>query len=1173
MLGGVKNFGRIFRVVSNETPDAVVDRQLCELKQQLPRILIGAAAVSVMVGYSFLDDAAPFILTAAAPSLLSLAALALFWRRLDVTALSAPKRRRRLNMATPAALAFGAAISGAAIYLSQFADTGGYVLLGLWCAFCGIGGGMALSATPRASTANMLACFAPFGVVMTTTGDPLLMSFTAIILSAIVIAHMQYGHIGRLLAELAVREHNVKRDAARVNKKFRDFIETASDWAWECDAKGGLVYLSPNFETVTGQKVEDILHKDTHTYFDINPEGRNQNALDRLTRTFQRREAMRDIRYTASRTDGKIITVSTSGMPRYDDKGVFLGYVGWTRDVTRQAEAELNLQKSRERYRDLAESAGDWAWETDADLIYTYVAERANATPGLDSALLTGQALKTAGPGVSEEERRRIEDSLNAHKPFKDFTFRIDLENGEAVWISKSGKPIFSEDGGFTGYRGVCREVTAKVLARQEAAAARRMLEETNARLEDIVRKRTEALQSRSQVVQEVLESMAQGVAVIDEDFRIVELNEKAWRMSGLPKSVWAAGASVKPVLEIGIRHGLYDYDSVDDYFKDCLAHMARGDEFKALRRQRDGRIIEENVRPRPSGGIVVTYSDITEAQRREDELRELSEELTHSRDAAEAANRAKSEFLANMSHEIRTPMNGVVGMASLLLDTGLNKKQSDMARVIVSSGDALLKIINDILDFSRLEAGKFRLVRESFDLRSSIEDVASLLALPVEEKKLELMLRYQPGLGDRFIGDPGRLRQLVTNLLGNAVKFTDKGHILVDVSGKRRGEIADISIAVTDTGCGIPDAKLASIFEEFEQVDASAARRHDGAGLGLAISKRMIEAMGGEISVESTVGEGSTFQIRIPLAVDETDERKVVVAPADFEDMRALIVDDNEVNRTILLEQLSSWDLAADAFTNAQSAFKAIKKAVKEGAPYAVGILDFQMPGADGAELAQWIKADPSTADTPLILLTSAGRKGDPAELKGDLFAAYLVKPARTSFLFDAILTALNEKAVSDLRRQEAALRQDENQAVSCPFTDDGSPLRVLVAEDNAVNQMVVKAMLEKLGCAVAIAGNGKIAVEQYRKDGADVILMDISMPEMDGEEATAHIRKLQSGTGAATPIIGVTAHALREDRKRCLDAGMDDYLPKPVKQDALADVLSRWAPKRGRPKDSKQA
>ncbi len=317
---------------------------------------------------------------------------------------------------------------------------------------------------------------------------------------------------------------------------------------------------------------------------------------------------------------------------------------------------------------------------------------------------------------------------------------------------------------------------------------------------------------------------------------------------------------------------------------------------------------------------------------------------------------------------------------------------------------------------------------------------------------------------------------------------------------------------------------------------------------------------MEGEISVESAVGKGSTFRLRLPLPIDDSAP-EVMPAPAtSFKGKRALIVDDNPVNRTILKEQLASWNLDADLAGSADEALSAMREAARNGQPYAIAILDFQMPGADGIELAKTIKSEEELASVPLVLLTSAGRKGDPSGLVGDLFSAYLVKPARASMLLDSILTAFNDSAVTALRANSAKLAGTEDDQ-SCIFSAAGKPLRVLVAEDNIVNQMVIKAMLEKMGCAVSIASNGKLAIDAYKEEQPDIVLMDMSMPEMDGAEATGHIRNIQDELGVRAPIIGVTAHALREDRQRCIDAGMDDYLSKPVKEDALMDMLRRWA------------
>jgi CheY-like chemotaxis protein len=510
--------------------------------------------------------------------------------------------------------------------------------------------------------------------------------------------------------------------------------------------------------------------------------------------------------------------------------------------------------------------------------------------------------------------------------------------------------------------------------------------------------------------------------------------------------------------------------------------------------------------------------------------------------------------------------MNGVVGMAALLLDTPLSSKQREMAQVIVSSGDNLLKIINDILDFSRLEAGKLQMTPEPFNLRSIVEDVASLLNLRVQEKGLELLVRYQPELGDRFIGDAGRLRQVITNLLGNAVKFTDQGHVSVSVSGSRNGESAELVLSVSDTGVGIPKEKLGAVFEKFEQVDNSAARRFEGTGLGLAISRRIVEAMGGSIAVESEVGVGSTFMVKLRLPVDEKAIPMIERPRELFTNVRVLAVDDNAVNRTIICEQLASWGMEASLAADADEALALAREAAREGKPFEIVILDGAMPGTNGHQLARLFRVDPALKTAPLILLTSGGRKGEPDAQTQELFDAYLVKPARASLLLDAIASSLNRRARRNIIETAATLeRADPPPAASgaptCRFTADGRQLDVLVAEDNLVNQMVVRAMLEKFGCAVRIVGDGRKAVDAYVAAEPDIVLMDISMPDVDGVQATGLIRDYQKTVGRRRPIIGVTAHALKEDRQRCIDAGMDDYLPKPIKQSALEETLKAWS------------
>ena len=827
-----------------------------------------------------------------------------------------------------------------------------------------------------------------------------------------------------------------------------------------------------------------------------------------------------------------------------------------------QSRAEQATENTRATMRAFMEMASDWAWETDANSAVLYISPRINELIGRPAEECLGLPVDEVFPkpffSGPSNERDRIVDAYNNRRDIKNAEFATIDRDGRNRVLSTTMRHFYDAHGVYQGARAWTSDITDKI-------AARREIEATNARLEQQVAERTAELRARTRLLDEIIEAMANGLCVLDTDHNIIIANSKAIEMSGLRKELWQVGQSARKMMELGVQHGAYDFESFEDFKETMDNAIARTGAFQTERTQTDGRVIVEQARPRPGGGYVVNYMDMTWARQREKELEAMSEELLEAKETAVLASTAKSEFLANMSHEIRTPMNGVIGMASLLLDTPLSPKQREMTEVIVNSGDNLLTIINDILDFSKLEAGKLRIINEPFDLRAAIDDVAALLNLRVQEKGIELMVRYQPNLGAGFIGDVGRLRQVITNLVGNAVKFTEEGHVLISVNGRRRGEIADVEIVVSDTGCGVPQDKMEAIFSAFEQVDGTSARRHDGTGLGLAITRRLVSAMGGDITATSKVGEGSTFTVKLSLTVDENAPPLVARDARFLGEARVLVLDDNAVNRAILIEQTTAWGMRPAAFANGREALKAALAAAADKEPFDLAIVDQQMPGMDGGAFAERVRGQSSIALTPMILLTSAGMKGDPDGLAGGLFDAYLVKPARASMLLDAIATCVQARATSRASAAAVALnaaRSDNETANDLRAAALERPtLNVLVAEDNLVNQLVIKSILEKLNCNVTIACNGLEAIERYMESRPDIILMDISMPEMDGAEASSRLRDIQTEENAFTPIVGVTAHAMKEDRQRCLDAGMDDYLPKPVKQHELAAVLEKWA------------
>lgn len=1149
-------------------PDAVIDRQLREFKAQIPMLYV-ALAVSAAVYSLLFPKNAPVSIYVCTGLFVVFSAMRLAdWLKLDIDRMSPEEKRARVNGVARLGFMLALAINAFLFAFVHAVPLELRIVHYSWAIFCAIITSTSLAVSKRAVRLTSLPIIVPFSVYILLTGEPILKALAIASLIATPVAVRQFGRIADMMARLSIEEAEASRRRKESDETLRSFIETASDWAWERDASGALSYVSPQFAEFCGYPASQIIG----TKIDDIPEifeARFEDAK-RLAAIIADRKPYRDVKLRMRSGDGEERWLSSTAQPRFDENGVFTGYVGWIKDITNEMTAARRLRESEKRFRDFAESASDWWWETDADLNYTYFSERAYHVTGVDHEALIGTRMgrrfDTDRPDHVEARR-----AIAAREAFKEVTVLFE-KDGERIWLASSGTPVFDEDGVFKGYRGAGRLITSRMEAERAAELARRELEDTNARLEAIVEERTRALRERTELLDEIFETMAEGLLVVDADLNIVARNSKAWRLSGLPKEYWEIGKSIKPALAVGAERRVYEESDPEKFLSKLKEDIASGDSAYRVRRQHDGAVIQENYRSRADGGVVVTYTDITDLKNRQRQLEELSEELRKAKDEAVAASRAKSDFLANMSHEIRTPMNGVIGMASLLLDTPLSSKQREMAQIIVSSGESLLKIINDILDFSKIEAGKLKVVAEPFDMRSVIEDVASLLSLRIKEKGLKFFVRYQPSIGERFIGDAGRLRQIITNLLGNAVKFTEEGHILLDVTGRRRGEFADIEIAVRDTGCGIPREKLEAIFNEFEQVDNSAARRFDGAGLGLAISRGIVESMGGRISVESVFGEGSTFRVSLSLPVDEDQFLKASPATDSLQGVRVLIADDNAVSRSILLELLSSWGLLPTAVQNGGLAVAAAREAAAAGAAFQVAIFDHEMPGVSGMELAEAFRRDPELSATPLILLSSVGRKGDPEGEIKRLFDAYLVKPARASTLLDSIACCLSDSAARQLAAAAASAPSlEEGEGTNppkCPYASDMAPLDVLVAEDNIVNQMVIKAMLEKIGCVVRLADNGREVVEDYEEREPSLVLMDISMPEVDGIEATSMIRMIQESTGRRVPIIGVTAHAMREDRKRCLDAGMDDHLPKPVKREALAEILERWAPESARKK-----
>ncbi len=801
------------------------------------------------------------------------------------------------------------------------------------------------------------------------------------------------------------------------------------------------------------------------------------------------------------------VTVITRLIPQYDAAGACVRLIGTMTDITERRNAAGALQEAAEQYRLLFEGNPNPMWVYDREtLAFLAVNDATVAHYGYGRDEFLQMTLADIRP---PDDFVRLLEQLPERadkRAVSEWTHRI--KDGALIQIETISNSILF--GGRSARLVLANDVTER-------------------------RRTEEALRTSESGYRALFESANDAILIYDSpSMQILAANPKACEMYGYPRDQFVGmnlvALSLDPVATA---------QRVRKVFEDLRM-------FETVHRREDGSLVDVFI-----SASVIQYDgrtaglniirNITEEKRYEAELRAAKE-------AADAANRAKSQFLANMSHEIRTPMNGVIGMTGLLLDTPLTAEQQEYAETIRTSGDALLTIINDILDFSKIESGSLDLEEQPFDLRDCLEDALDLLATRAAEKNLDLAYVIDDGVPGTLVGDVTRLRQVLVNLVGNAIKFTATGEVVVSVSSHLAADRRHaVQFAVRDTGIGIPTERMDRLFKSFSQVDASTTRVYGGTGLGLAISKRLAELMHGSMWVESAPGQGSTFFFTITAASMPTAARVWQrSAQPSLAGRRILIVDDNETNRRILTLQAQNWGMRARSAERGAEALEWIRR----GDPFDVAILDMQMPDLDGVALAAAIRAHRDADALPLVMLTSMGRReqGDQAH-----FAAFLSKPIKQSQLHDmlmGIFDAQPRKATPVVGTQRLDLHLAERM-----------PLRILIAEDNMVNQRLAVQLLAKMGYRPDVAGNGLEAIQALDRQPYDVILMDVQMPEMDGLEATRRI--CQRWPRSARPfIIAMTADAMQGDREKCLNAGMDDYVTKPVQISVLVEALKRARP-----------
>ncbi|MBP1910722.1 PAS domain S-box protein [Methanolobus bombayensis] len=934
----------------------------------------------------------------------------------------------------------------------------------------------------------------------------------------VVISHINITQ--RKAAEKALQEYT--DDLEKSREQFMLAVNGSMDGIWDWDLRNNNLYISPRWKEMIGYEDHELPNSFSTFEERIHPDDRSR-VMKYMEKYLHGEISDYKIEFRFLHKNGTYIWVLARGAALRDDEGYPYRMAGSHTDITDAKIAEKKILEKRQRLRNIIDGTNVGTWEWNVKTGETTFNERWAEIIGYELKDLEPISIKTWIDNVHPKDLKISEALLKEHfegkTDFYECDVRIRHKNGEWVWVHDCGKVIEWD----------CNRKPLLMYG-------------THADITD--RKRTEKmLQENRTLLQSIIDILPGALNVVDTEYNIITLNNSdMWlEMSGSDSVTDLVGQKCYEVL--------MQKDSPCEWCKIQDALSTGETVFDETNSQdereiRTGKSLQYSISPimgdNCTGLGVVEYGvDVTD--------------LKNAKLDAEAANKAKSEFLANMSHEIRTPMNGVIGMTDLLLDTQLDSEQKHYVETIQNSGAELLELINDILDVSKIEADRIELEKVNFDIYELMEELGSLLSIKAHSKGLEFICAAEPEVSPYIIGDPGRLKQVLINLAGNAVKFTDRGEISLRVSLESETESEMmLRFSVKDTGIGIPDNKIKVLFDKFSQVDASTTRQYGGTGLGLAISKKLVEIMGGVLEVKSEVGEGSEFWFVVGF---EKYSGKVLDEHtcSEVKDSHVLIVDDSATNREILSKQLESWGIKVTMAADGPLALQELSKAYSRGETIDAALLDMQMPGMTGEALARVIKADKTYSDIPLMILSSLGQKSNYSQCDESLFEACLTKPIKTSELCNELHFIIND--IKNNRFSAVNIESQKDVEVGM------NKMKILLVEDNIVNQKVAQTMLRKLCHLVDTANNGEEAIEALKNIPYDLVFMDIQMPVMDGMDATRIIRSTNSAVlDQNVPIIAMTAHAMKGDEERCLDAGMDDYISKPITLQAINDILDKW-------------